>query len=161
MRTPWALHALGSFAAVGAAALVGGLGGGRDPSARAAWYARDKPSVTPPPWVFGAVWPVLYLCVAAALFLGLRAGLPAPALAAFAANLALNAAWSPLFFGLGAVTAALFVCGAAAATAAYLVVAYLALGLRAGALLLAPYALWLLFATALNAGFVVNRRRRA
>lgn len=152
----WVAHALLSVAAVLLTALLGRLGSGSgDPSSRD-WYVRGKPDFAPPSWVFGVVWPVLYALIAVALYLGLRARLPSRVLAVFAVNLALNAAWSPVFFRLGAVRAALGIAVALLLTALYLIREYLARSLRAGALLLAPYALWLAFATVLNAAFAVR-----
>jgi tryptophan-rich sensory protein len=68
------------------------------------WYAGlVKPAWTPPGWVFGPVWFVLYLSMAVAAWLVWRqGGLQAARvpLGLFAVQLALNAAWSWLFFGL-------------------------------------------------------------
>lgn len=68
------------------------------------WYERlKKPSWRPPNRLFAPVWAVLYLTIAVAGWLVWRkggfadAGLP---LAIYALQLILNAAWSPLFFGL-------------------------------------------------------------
>ena len=69
----------------------------------APWYAGlVKPSFNPPNWVFGPVWTTLYLLMAFAVWRILR--LPAAsaerrwALSLFFAQLALNAAWSWMFF---------------------------------------------------------------
>ncbi len=69
----------------------------------AAWYDQlIKPPLTPPNWVFGPVWSLLYALMAFAAWriLMLPAGTPGrrAALAAFFAQLALNAAWSWMFF---------------------------------------------------------------
>lgn len=67
------------------------------------WYrAIEKPSFTPPDWVFGPVWTLLYLMMAIAAWLVWRHPGPGVAIAIFAwcVQLALNAAWSWLFFGL-------------------------------------------------------------
>jgi translocator protein len=69
-----------------------------------AWYeSLRKPTWQPPNWVFGPVWSVLYLMLMVALVQLLQAP-PGPersnALRWFGAQLVLNAAWSPLFFGL-------------------------------------------------------------
>lgn len=69
-----------------------------------AWYgALAKPALTPPPWSFGVVWPVLYILMAVSAWLvwcrraeqNVR-----PALGWFALQLAVNLAWTGLFFGL-------------------------------------------------------------
>ena len=69
------------------------------------WYADlIKPSFNPPDWVFAPVWVTLYALMAFAVWRILR--LPArtegkgQALAAFYAQLGLNALWSWMFFGL-------------------------------------------------------------
>jgi len=65
------------------------------------WYSTlKKPSWTPPTWLFGPVWTALYLMMAVAGWLVWRQAGWSRALAMFAIQLALNAAWSWLFFGL-------------------------------------------------------------
>ena len=72
------------------------------------WYAGlVKPSWTPPGWLFGPVWSVLYLCMAVAAWLVWRKGNALVPLAFFAVQLAFNVAWSWLFFGLHSPGAAL------------------------------------------------------
>jgi tryptophan-rich sensory protein len=68
------------------------------------YYRRlDRPGWSPPPWLFGPVWTLLYILIAIA---GWRLGqaLPdpraTPALIAWGVQIALNALWTPLFFGL-------------------------------------------------------------
>ncbi len=67
------------------------------------WYAGlAKPGFTPPDWVFAPVWTTLYVLMAVAAWRLLRAPQGTPgrgaALALFYAQLALNAAWSWMFF---------------------------------------------------------------
>src|SRR6187455_3253523 len=68
------------------------------------WYATlKKPSWNPPGWIFGPVWTVLYTMMAVAAWLvWQRGGFVAQrrSLGLFLVQLALNAAWTPLFFGL-------------------------------------------------------------
>lgn len=121
-----------------------------------------KPSWQPPPRVFGPVWTVLYGLMAGA---GYRVWKSAPgpgrnrALALWATQLGLNAAWSPLFFGRKRPRAALadlaLLLPAVAATTA----ASARVDGKAGAML-APYLAWTGFATALNRGIVRKNRRR-
>lgn len=117
------------------------------------WYETlAKPEWTPPPWLFGPVWTALYLAMAVAAWMvwkhagfdGARA-----ALALFLLQLALNAAWSWLFFGMHKVDLALV--DIALLWLAILATMLLFWRVRplAGALLL-PYLLWVSFATALN-----------
>jgi len=124
-----------------------------------AWYeALRKPPLTPPNWVFGPAWSVLYLAIAVAGWLVWRARRSEPlALALWGGQLALNAAWSLLFFGLQRPGLALLEIGVlfvviVATTAVFFRVRFLA-----GALLL-PYAGWVAFAAYLNAGtWYLNR----
>lgn len=117
------------------------------------WYPHiGKPSWTPPDWLFGPVWSLLFLlmAVSAWLFWGraegrtLRVGL-----GLFLAQLALNALWSGLFFAArspGLAFAEIVVLWAA--IAATLVTFGRASAAAAG--LLVPYLLWVTYATALN-----------
>jgi tryptophan-rich sensory protein len=117
------------------------------------WFdALAKPSFMPPGWAFPVAWTILYICLGLALAMILHArgargrGL---ALALFLAQLALNYAWSPVFFGLHLIWPALAVIGAMILIAA--AAALLFLRIRKGAaLLMLPYLAWLCFATALN-----------
>ena len=118
-----------------------------------AWHAAlVKPAWNPPNAVFAPVWIVLYVLMGAAAWLVWRnVGAPGrgTALALFLVQLALNGAWSWLFFGRHAV-------GAALVEIAVLWVAILATLLafrpisRPAAALLAPYLAWVTFACALT-----------
>ena len=117
------------------------------------WYAAlTKPSWTPPGWLFGPVWTVLYLGMAVAAWLVWRQkGLSAArgALTLFGVQLGLNVAWSWLFFGLrnpglGFVDI-LSLWVAIAAT----LVAFWWRSVLAG-LLFVPYLAWVTFAAVLN-----------
>ena len=92
---------------VGGGALIGVTTQGGDSQ----WYASlNKPSWTPPSWVFAPVWTTLYAAMGIAAWLVWREGgwrqqrLP---LTVFLAQLTLNFAWSPLFFNLQQITWAL------------------------------------------------------
>jgi benzodiazapine receptor len=118
------------------------------------WYPTlAKPAWTPPSWVFGPVWTLLYALMAVAAWLvwrraGLRGGrVP---LGLFAAQLVLNAAWSGLFFALRNPAAALVDIVALWVLIAATVAAFARVS-RTAALLLVPYLLWVTFAAALNA----------
>ncbi|MEH3141031.1 MAG: tryptophan-rich sensory protein [Mycobacterium kyogaense] len=90
-----------SVAAVVVASTLGGLAS----ATSAEDYAKlQQPGWAPPSWVFGPVWTLLYTMMAVAAWLVWRSGPlrdTRPALVAYAAQLVLNAAWTPLFFGLG------------------------------------------------------------
>lgn len=117
------------------------------------WYALlRKPSWNPPGWVFGPVWTALYTMMAVAAWLVWRRGGFATQrrpLALFLLQLALNAAWTPLFFGLKqpgwAFTEIVLLWLAITAT----LIAFRHVN-RVAAWLLAPYLAWVSFAAALN-----------
>jgi translocator protein len=117
------------------------------------WFAMlAKPEAMPPGWAFGAAWSVLYILqgLALAMILNARGNqLRGLAVALFVAQLALNLGWSPLFFALHQVTAALWLIGAifVAALATTLVFARIR---PVAAWLMVPYLAWLCFAAALN-----------
>lgn len=147
------LQALGLLLWVALCLAAGGLGGLVTTPAIPTWYAQlEKPAWTPPGWLFGPAWTTLYLLMAVAAWLVWRrggfAGQRRP-LTLFLVQLALNAAWSFLFFGLrnpGLGLAEIVVLWA-------MIVATLLAFRRvstAAALLLVPYLLWVTFATALN-----------
>ena len=139
-----------AIAIVFAAAAAGGTA---TSSSVGTWYAGlQKPSFNPPAWVFGPVWSVLYLTMAVAAWLvWLKRGfadaqLP---LALFGLQLALNMAWSVLFFGLrspGLGMADIVLLWLAIVAT---LVAFWRVSPTAGALLL-PYLAWVSFAAVLN-----------
>jgi tryptophan-rich sensory protein len=155
------LVALGMFSALTAGA---SLVGARVTNRRSAkgWYRLlRKPPQTPPDAVFGAVWPVLYGLTA---YSGYRAWnrrkVPGArlALGLWGAQLAANAAWTPLFFGRHRSRAALVDLGVNFATLAGYT-ARVARVDRTAAALMAPYLAWLAFAGSINLG-VVRRNPR-
>ncbi len=123
------------------------------------WYRRlAKPSWTPPDGVFGPVWTVLYLLMGLALVLVVRdrevpRGRRDLALGTFATQLALNLAWSIVFFGARRVRLALVEIAILWAAIVATIVAFGRIRPVAGALLL-PYLAWSTFAAALNAAIV-------
>ena len=101
---PWSYSWLGLVAFVVVCFAVSGVGGAITAPQIGGWYAGlAKPGWTPPGWVFGPVWSALYLGMAIAAWLVWRQGGLASAaapLGLFGVQLALNLAWSWLFFGL-------------------------------------------------------------
>ena len=139
-----------SLAAVTVAAGVGGVS---TASSVRTWYpSLDRPSWRPPDGVFGPVWTVLYGANAVSAWLVWRADPRGsrPTLTLYGAQLALNAAWPLLFFGLkrpgiALVEIAILWVAIAATVAAF------ARRHRVAALLLVPYLVWVAFALVLNA----------
>ena len=121
------------------------------------WFMElTKPSLYPPPQLFGIVWSILYGVIALALAMVVTAnGAPGrkAAIIAFAVQLALNLAWSPLFFGAHKLVPALVLL--VVLDLAIIVTVLLFRQVRPlAALLLLPYLAWCLFATVLNWQFV-------
>lgn len=135
-----------------AVTVVAALGGLLTNLGLGPWYdALPKPSWNPPAWVFGPVWTTLYALQAVAAWL--VATSPAPgarrALACHGAQLALNVAWSGVFFALRSPRAAVLVLALVAAALVATVVSFRRVKPLA-ALLVAPTLAWVAFATALN-----------
>jgi benzodiazapine receptor len=118
------------------------------------WYAGlAKPPFNPPNWIFAPVWTLLYVLIAVAGYRSWQRGPRAPATTLWFVQLALNFLWSPVFFGLHRPAAALAIVAALlVAILAFIVVSWR--GDRVAALLFAPYAAWVAFATLLNAAIV-------
>ena len=118
------------------------------------WFdALDKPFFMPPGWLFGVVWPILYLLLGVAVALILaepESDTRRSGLILFFAQLALNYSWSPLFFAVHAIGAALVVIVVMAALAALTAGQFRKMRPLAAALML-PYLAWLCFAASLNA----------
>ena len=127
------------------------------------WYDRlDKPVWRPPKWLFPPAWTLLYAMIAVSGWLVYRtAGLEGAgltALSVYLLPLALNAAWSAVFFGLRRLGWAFFeVIGL---WLSIVTTIYLFYPINASAAyLLIPYLGWVTFAAVLN--FSVWRRNPA
>jgi tryptophan-rich sensory protein len=118
-----------------------------------AWFRRlRKPPWYPPPATFGIVWTGLYAAMAWAggEVLARAGGDRASFARAGAVNLALNAAWTPLFFRVRRPWAAAAECAVLTGSTADLVRRASRVSPAAAAALV-PYAAWTAFATALSA----------
>lgn len=115
-----------------------------------AWYAAlNKPTWTPPDWLFPIAWTVLYLMIAVAGWLAWWAEGVGTAVAIWGIGLILNALWSYLMFGRHDIFAALIdVAGLWLAVAVFIVATW---GSEPrAAYLFMPYLAWVSFAGALN-----------
>lgn len=64
------------------------------------WYkSLKKSSLTPPSYVFGPLWTLLYILMIISLIIYLQSNYTTHGLVLFGAQLAVNLLWSPLFFG--------------------------------------------------------------
>lgn len=138
------------LAACGAAAATGAM---FNPGA---WYdSLQKPSWTPRNWVFPVVWTILYLMIAYAAMRVAGASVAAgeasnaQPLAFWALQIAFNTLWTPVFFGLHRIRAAMVVMVGLWLSVAATTYSFFGVDFWAGAMLL-PYLLWVTVAGALN-----------
>jgi translocator protein len=130
--------------ACGAAAATGAL------FSPGEWYLRlSKPVWTPPGWVFPLAWTTLYICMSVAA--AKIAVLPGTglALALWSVQIAFNTLWTPVFFGLHRIRAAMVVMVGLWLSVAATTLAFALHSFSAGSLML-PYLLWVTIAAALN-----------
>jgi len=122
------------------------------------WYdALNKPGFTPPNWLFPVAWSIIYLLLAWAGYrLSLIPG-SQQVLALWAAQIALNTLWTPVFFGAHRIAAGMVILAVLWLVVAAMVVMALRLDLITG-LILFPYLVWLCVAAALN--FSILRHNR-
>jgi benzodiazapine receptor len=148
---PWGQIALVTCPAI---VLLGSISGWLSNSGYGnAWFdALVKPEFMPPGWLFGVVWPLLYLLMGMALAM-ILAQPPSDrrrnALILFYIQLALNFAWSPVFFAAHDMRAAAVIIIMMIAIAAGAAGQFFRLRAAAGYLMV-PYLAWLVFATTLN-----------
>ncbi len=142
--------------AVVACVLIGFLSSIASKTSLDTWYASiQKPSFTPPNWIFGPVWILLYV------LMGIAAGIVwskgfyhkwvKTALYHFGFQLLLNAAWPIFFFGLQNPFIALLDIVALFILLLFTIKWFTVVNSTA-AYLMIPYVVWVAFATALNFG---------
>ncbi|MEM9797573.1 MAG: TspO/MBR family protein [Pseudomonadota bacterium] len=140
------------LAACGAAATTGAMFPPGD------WYRRlDKPSWTPPDWLFPLAWTMLYLSLAVTAARVAGQDGSAYAMAFWAMQIAFNTLWTPVFFGLRRLGAALIVLVGLWIAVIGLLVSLWPLD-TLGFWLTVPYLIWVSYAGALNAD--IFRRNR-
>lgn len=140
------------LAAILGCELVGILGGVFTASAIPVWYQTlQKPSFSPPSWIFGPVWTILYAMMGISAYLIWRSK---TARTVFILQLATNLLWSLLFFGLRSPLLALIDIG----ILWVLILTTIRYGYRISrpaAYLLIPYFCWVSFAAVLNGAIVI------
>lgn len=151
IRNPRALGLLALFLVVviGVGAVIGVS------TAPGEWYAGlNKPPFNPPNWVFGPVWFTLYVLIAVAGWRTFLTGPNGAGMKLWYAQMALNWLWSPVWFALHLIWPAFFIIllidGAVLAF-----IAHRWSRDRASALMLVPYAAWVLFASLLNLAIAI------
>jgi len=123
------------------------------------WYLTlNKPSFTPPSWLFAPAWISLYFLMGVALFLVWSSSDPLkkrrPAIILFGFQLFLNALWSIAFFGLQSPLFGLIVIIVLWILILLTIIGFFKISKIAGWLLI-PYILWVSFATILNLAILV------
>lgn len=118
------------------------------------WYAAlQKPSFTPPDWIFAPAWIFLYLLMGISLYIvwkeGLKKKIVKTGVSIFAVQLILNSAWSFLFFGIRNPFLA-FIEIIMLWTAIFLTMLVFFRIKKEAFYLLLPYLLWISFALVLN-----------
>ncbi len=127
------------------------------------WYAaQKKPPYTPPNRVFGPVWTTLYIMMGVSVFLVWSKGLGAEAALAgfslFWAQLAVNIAWSAVFFTLKSRIGGLVTIIVLWLLILATLIFFFMVSVVSGALLV-PYLAWVTVATYLNGGlWILNRQ---
>lgn len=154
-RSRWSRRdLLGLVAFIAICAMVSALGGLATGTSVSSWYLTlNRPSFNPPGWIFGPVWAVLYLFIAVAgwrIWRGAHCEERKRALTLYGVQLALNLAWSFLFFGLQRPDLGLVDILALLVTITLITVLFWRLDRLAG-MLFAPYVAWVAFASLLNA----------
>lgn len=122
------------------------------------WYdSLYQPSFTPPRWVFGPVWTVLYILMGIALYIVWNQ-FPRKrrenALGIFALQLLLNFLWSLFFFYFNDIEIALLDIAALWISIVMMIWMFYRVKPLAGWLII-PYLLWVSFAAALNIAYWV------
>ncbi len=123
-------------------------------SAIPAWYSTlNKPPFSPPNWIFGPVWTILYFLMGVSAFLVWKQGLKKKqvkeALLVFLTQLFFNFIWSILFFGLHSPILGLLDIIILWVLILITIVKFHKIS-KLAAYLLVPYILWVSFATILN-----------
>jgi tryptophan-rich sensory protein len=120
----------------------------------------NLPPYSPPAWLFGVVWPLLYILMGISAYLiyitPSKSEDKRKALITYAAQLLVNFTWSIIFFRFQEYGFAVVILALLLLLVTLTIVFFYNLN-KLSALLLIPYYLWLLFAYYLNIGvYVLN-----
>lgn len=120
------------------------------------WYVSlQKPSFTPPDWVFGPTWSIIYIFIAIAGWrVAVVEGFRSPTFKLWLIQLLLNWAWTPAFFGVHMIGTGLIIILSLLAVVVWFAVK---VSDSVARLCFVPYAIWLVYASALNCAiFILN-----
>ncbi|MBI5126913.1 tryptophan-rich sensory protein [Candidatus Roizmanbacteria bacterium] len=116
------------------------------------WYmSLNKPSFSPPNWLFGPIWVILYLLMGIALYLNWSKNTKQAKfnVQLFFIHLFFNLIWAPVFFGLKDIFLALEIIIFLWAMIIVMIDKFWKVS-RISSLLLVPYLLWVAYASLLN-----------
>ena len=120
------------------------------------WYqSLNQPSFTPPTWLFGPVWTILYLMIAIVAYrIAYAEDTPwkHPALALWVLQIVLNTLWTPVFFGAKNLGGSMIYIGLLWGAICLLIWITRKVD-KLSSLLLIPYLVWVRFASVLNFAF--------
>jgi tryptophan-rich sensory protein len=132
-----------------AALTIGGLFTGSGVSSE--WYQElNKAPWTPPGWVFGAAWTLIMILFAIYMAFLIKPENKKRIILLFSIQWILNVAWNPIFFYSQAVTLGLICILSLTILIAHLFF-HFRKDMNIKSFLLAPYLVWLIIATSLNA----------
>lgn len=121
------------------------------------WYADNKPSFTPPDWLFGPVWTILYILIAFSIYISWTSSKSVKQKKKlawlFGINLVANTLWTIFFFKLRNPTLAFVDILVILGTIIWLMIFTSKIN-RKAMWLLVPYLIWVCFASILNLGFI-------
>ncbi|GAA4341862.1 TspO/MBR family protein [Mucilaginibacter gynuensis] len=126
------------------------------------WYASiNKPSFTPPSWVFGPVWSIMYILIGTAAYLVWQRRDDSLQFIntrmVYVIQLLFNFSWSYIFFKMHLILGGLIIIFILLFSILLTISMFYKYNKTAGRLLI-PYLVWVSFATALNLGvFLLNK----
>ena len=121
------------------------------------WYLNlIKPPLTPPNWVFGPVWSLLYVSLLISFIIFAKNNIQnkKTGYVYFAIQLLLNIIWTPVFFGMKNIPAGLVIIILLDIFVSLTIFEFLKISKVSGMILI-PYFVWILFATYLNIGYLI------
>ena len=131
-----------------AACFAAGSSGALFPTGK--WYkGLNKPSWTPPDWIFPVAWTTLYLCMSFSAALVAQDPDGGIGLAFWALQIAINTLWTPVFFGLRRIKLGFYILAGLWIAVAATMVSFFVVNPLAGWLFV-PYLIWVSVAGALN-----------